>query len=93
VQLHLHPTNSCKCARAHTYKHPPTHKLSTPTCSGQTELLGRCAAGADLAPDNEHCILVCGGYGMRNPGNENFDYFNDLVRIDTSRWVMHKVKA
>ena len=55
------------------------------TCSGHPELLGRCAAGADVVvgPSGDHSILVCGGYGLRTPNVTEFDYFNDLVKINT----------
>lgn len=38
-------------------------------------------------PGNKHCILVCGGYGLSEPGGTDFAYFNDLVMIDTLKWV------
>eukprot|EP00967_Tisochrysis_lutea_P105786 scaffold161526_cov17-Tisochrysis_lutea.AAC.1 len=55
--------------------------------SGRPDLLCRCAAGADLAPNNASCIIVCGGYGLRHPDMVAYDYYNDIVVIDTQRWV------
>jgi len=53
--------------------------------SGHAELLSRCAAGADLMPNDENCILVFGGYGLSNPDIEVYDYFNDIFKIDTKQ--------
>lgn len=74
--------------KTHTHTHTRVCLLH---CSGHPELLGRCAAGADVVPlrgkDSKtvDCILVCGGYGSTDPNSnsDNYTLYNDLVKIDT----------
>ncbi|KAF5830502.1 hypothetical protein DUNSADRAFT_14505, partial [Dunaliella salina] len=64
-----------------------------PQLSGRPDLLCRCAAGADLAPNNASCIIVCGGYGFRHPDMVAYDYYNDIVMIDTQRMRVDQIEV